>query len=270
MKDFLSADQRAQLAELRHRDPFVRDVLQQLDRILLSRRFCRVQQRAKNFLTFVVAKALLGQTDQIKELAIGLVVFGNADFDPLQSSAVRVAAKNLRRLLTDYSKGEGRGDDIELVIPLNTYIPEFLNRKPTLCISEIENWHPQGEQPHLCAAIGAELAYRFERAGMLVWPSESRSLVCSSPCRYTLRGSVESHETRVRLNVSLADRGGWILSSQVAEGPRDELFRITRELAEVLLSALKLQRARRDTLAQRRPQERPELAEDRLPHQDGP
>ena len=154
MTDFLTAAERAQLEELRRRDPFVRETLQQVDRIVTSGRFDRVQQRAKDFLGYVVAKTLLGQADQIKETTVALSVFGEStDFNPAETSKIRVAGADLRQRLAAYAQHEGRHDVIHILIPLNTYVPDIRDQRTTVAITEFENWHPNGEQPHLCKAV---------------------------------------------------------------------------------------------------------------------
>src|SRR5260221_7596825 len=101
MIECLNQAERTRLQELRLADPFVDEAIRQLERILASSAFVRSQRRAKDFLTFVVAKKLLGDEDQIKQTTIAIRVFGeSAEFDPLESSKVRVAGIALRRRLT--------------------------------------------------------------------------------------------------------------------------------------------------------------------------
>ena len=239
MTDFLTAAERAQLEELRRRDPFVRETLQQVDRIAASRRFDRVQQRAKDFLGYVVAKTLLGQADQIKETTVALSVFGEStDFNPAETSKIRVAGADLRQRLAAYAQHEGRHDVIHILIPLNTYVPDIRDQRTTVAITEFENWHPNGEQPHLCKAVTAEIIYQLSRAGLRAGLSDSLQ-IGSHPQRYAVRGSVESRDDVLRMNVSLADpTTGRILCSRSVEGPRDDVLKLTRQVVAALLETL--------------------------------
>jgi TolB-like protein len=237
--DYLTCAERAQLDELRHRDPFVRETLRQVERIVSSRGFDRVQQRPKDFLAYVVAKTLLGCADQIKETTIALSVFGeSADFNPAETAKVRVAAGDLRQRLLTYAKQEGKADIIQILIPLNTYVPDIRDRRVTVAITEFENWHPHGDQHYLCAAITAEIAYRLCQAGLRAGPAEILKIgICRR--RFTLRGSVESLEHLIRINWSLADpASGRILCSRNVEGSRDDVLRLTRDVTEALLKSL--------------------------------
>src|SRR5438128_899408 len=109
LADYLAPTERQQLQRLRDNDAFVEEVLGQVDRILQSRHFDRVQRRTRDFLGYVVAKTLLGQTDRINQTAIAIAVFDeSADFNPVETSKVRVAAIELRRRLTAYYRREGR------------------------------------------------------------------------------------------------------------------------------------------------------------------
>ena len=238
MSDLLSPVELAQLEALRREDSFARDVWQQVIRITKSRPFDRVQQRAKDFLRFVVAKTLLGQAEHVKEMTIAVGVFGrSADFDPGESSTVRVAASDLRERLADYAQTEGRGDVIEITLPLNSYVPKIADRRISISIGPFENWHPLGEHAHLCETIARELAYRLEKAGLRSTLVEDANP--ARPARYSLRGSVETQDERLRVNLSLADtEGGTILCSRVVEDRREELLKLTGEIAVALLESL--------------------------------
>ena len=53
----------------------VDDALHQLDRILASKMFARVQHQARDFLIWIVIKTLLGESEQIKEPMIAVNVY---------------------------------------------------------------------------------------------------------------------------------------------------------------------------------------------------
>jgi TolB-like protein len=239
MIECLSPAEQSELEELTHRDPFTREALGQVERIIDSRHFRRVQQHAKDFLRFVVAKALLGLGDQIKETTIAMAVFEeSADFDPALTSKVRVAAADLRQRLAAYADQEGRHDLIQILLPLNTYVPEIHDRRVAVAIRAFENWHPHGEQQYLCAAISAEIAHQLCVAGLRAGPPESLRLSASRR-QYSVRGSVESRDALLRINVSFADPAtGRILCSRSFEGLRAEVLKLTHGATEAILEAL--------------------------------
>lgn len=127
----LNHAEQVRLEQRRLSDPFVDKAIGQVERILASDTFVRTQREARSFLAFIVAKQLLGEADQIKEMTIAIRAFReSAKFDPLESSKVRVAGFSLRRRVAAYYAGEGRRDLIEIVIPTGTYAPRIRYRKP--------------------------------------------------------------------------------------------------------------------------------------------
>lgn len=239
--DYLKPAERSQLQKLRFAEPFIDQTIRQLDRILASRTFGRVQRRSKDFLGFVVAKKLLGHTDRVKEMTIAISVFHeSAEFDPLESSKVRVAGSDLRRRIAAYYANEGQRDPIEIIIPPATYVPEIRNRRCLLLIRDFENWHPKGDQDHFCATISNELAHQLARAG---WIRVTRVAALESHAdapQYGLRGSFEYSEDIVRLNLSLADLSARrIVYWHSFQGRRNDVFDLTRSIADTFLKALR-------------------------------
>src|SRR5438093_1262952 len=96
--DYLTSIERRELDRLRRSNPLVDAAVHQLERILQSQTFARVQRKTMDFLAFVVSKTLIGRRDDIKEMTLAIRVFKeSADFDPLMNSKVRVAGLALRR-----------------------------------------------------------------------------------------------------------------------------------------------------------------------------
>jgi TolB-like protein len=86
--------------------------------------------RMSEFLRFVVARALAGEGDQVKEYVIGVEVFQRkADYDPRLDSIVRVEARRLRSKIEEYYAGPGREDQILIRIPRGSYVPTFETRE---------------------------------------------------------------------------------------------------------------------------------------------
>ena len=238
--DYLSQQERAQLQELRQRDPFVGEVLQQHDRILKSRKFERVQRRSRDFLAFVVTKTLLGKSDEIKETTIAVEVFGEpADFDPKVDSKVRVAGGDLRQRLADYYQTEGRDDPIEIGIPHDTYVPRFVYRRASVRVSLFENWHPRGNQEYFCAMLSDEIVHRLNQSGWVTARRVDSVTQGASRAKYGLRGSLDFKGDTFRVNVSLSDlETGSIICWHSFEDQRDNALRVARQVASFILDAL--------------------------------
>jgi uncharacterized membrane-anchored protein len=147
MNDCLNQLERAWLGELRLAQPYVDEAIRQLERILDSPKFARVHAKTRDFLAFIVSKTLIGQADQIKELTVAIRVFGeSADFDPLVSSKVRVAALALRRRIASYYATEGARDPIEILMFMGTYVPRIRRRESSgpldLRVKRSRPWPP--------------------------------------------------------------------------------------------------------------------------------
>lgn len=82
-----------------------------------------------NILRFIVEATLEGRSDAIKGYTIAVEALGrDASFDPQADPIVRVEATRLRRALERYYSGLGAGDEIEIVVPRGSYVPQFLPR----------------------------------------------------------------------------------------------------------------------------------------------
>ena len=237
--DILTSKERERLRALVDQDAFIREAVRAVERIVGSGRFSRVQARGKDLLRWLVVKALLGEADQIKETTIAIAVFGEAaDFNPAETGKVRQAAGDLRQRLADYANSEGQGDIVQILLPLNTYVPEIEDRRTAVVITEFENWHPHGQQPYLCAAITAEITYQLSEAGLRAGVAEAFHIGASHR-QLTLRGSVENRKDVLRINVSLADpTEGEILFSQSFEGDREDVLRMTAAATNALLEVI--------------------------------
>lgn len=84
-------------------------VLEQVERIAASSSL-RASPALQRLLRYVVGKTLEGETGDLKEYSVGLAVFQRrSDFDPSTDSIVRAQATQLRKRLTAYYEGRGRG-----------------------------------------------------------------------------------------------------------------------------------------------------------------
>lgn len=91
----------------------------------------RSSPQLSNILRFVVEATLEGRSEAIKGYTIAVEALGrDASFDPQADPIVRVEATRLRRALERYYAGAGAADEIEIVVPRGSYVPQFLPRGP--------------------------------------------------------------------------------------------------------------------------------------------
>jgi TolB-like protein len=101
------------------------DVRAELDRILASKGFSTAGRISK-LLRYAVDKTLAGETDQLKEYAVGIEVFERDDkYDPRLDSIVRVEAGRLRTKLDEYYNGEGAASPIRISLNKGGYSAQF-------------------------------------------------------------------------------------------------------------------------------------------------
>ncbi len=107
------------------------EVVESLDRILGSEAFSGSPTLGR-FLRYVVTERLAGREAAIKEYTIAVEALGREPgFDPASSSAVRVAARQLRFKLQEYYAGPGRSDPVVISLPKGTYVPSLESAAPS-------------------------------------------------------------------------------------------------------------------------------------------
>jgi tetratricopeptide (TPR) repeat protein len=90
----------------------------------------RPSPQLSNILRFVVQATLDGRQDAIKGYTIAVEALGrDPSFDPQADPIVRVEATRLRRSLERYYAGAGANDDIEIMVPRGSYVPQFRLRR---------------------------------------------------------------------------------------------------------------------------------------------
>jgi adenylate cyclase len=105
------------------------DVRAELDRILATKGFAGAGRLSK-LLRYVVEKTLAGETDQLKEYAVGIEVFERDEkYDPRLDSIVRVEAGRLRSRLDEYYNN-GAASPIRISLPKGGYAAQFSLRDP--------------------------------------------------------------------------------------------------------------------------------------------
>lgn len=217
------------------------------------------------FLHFVVEEALAGRAATLKELVIGVELYGGViEYDPRIDSAVRVEARRLRRKLAAYYAGLGREDAVIVSIPTGGYAPSFRLRQDASCVAA--DAAGAGLEPPilavlpftaLCihekafaAGVTDEIIYAAERGAHLrVAPRaimfqfrESRysldEVATHAGATLVLHGTIRRIQEVHRVCVELSSRCGRILWSDridiVGEGGLD----VQERMAEAILERL--------------------------------
>jgi hypothetical protein len=97
----------------------------ELAAILASTSF-RGSKRCQDFLGHVVARALEGDVESLKERALAVEIYGRkANADLGEDSIVRVGAREVRKRLTQYYMSEGAHDALRIDLPSGSYVPVF-------------------------------------------------------------------------------------------------------------------------------------------------
>ncbi len=103
------------------------DVVAALEAVLNSHAF-RTAKAQQKFLRYVVELTLAGESNQIKEVSIGMdVLRPGKPFDPRLDNIVRVEARKLRLRLAKYYEAEGVQDPMRIDLPPGGYVPAFRN-----------------------------------------------------------------------------------------------------------------------------------------------
>jgi TolB-like protein len=217
------------------------------------------------FLCFVVEEALAGRAATLKELVIGVELYGGVvDYDPRIDSAVRVEARRLRRKLAVYYAGPGRDDAVIVSIPTGGYAPSFHLREDAPCAA-VEAAGAALEPPMLAvlpftalcihekafaAGVTDEIIYAAERDARLRVAAraimfqfrESRysldEVAAHAGSDLVLHGTIRRVQAVHRVCVELSSRWGQILWSDridiVGEGDLD----VQERMAEAILERL--------------------------------
>src|ERR1700687_6167191 len=86
--------------------------------------------RLRQFLLFVAERSVSGHADDISEYEIGWKVFERGpNYNPVDDSIVRSAARQLRAKVKEYFETEGIGESLILEIPKGGYAPVFTERE---------------------------------------------------------------------------------------------------------------------------------------------
>lgn len=217
------------------------------------------------FLSFVVEEALAGRGATLKELVIGVELYGGAgDYDPRIDSTVRVEARRLRRKLDAYYAGPGRQDAVIVTIPTGGYVPHFRLRHagelPSIDLSRAEIDRPMlavlpftalcaketsfaaGVTDELICAVERDAPFRVTpRAIMFQFRGSRYSLddvAAHAGSDLVLHGTVRQAQDIRRVSVELYSRLGLLLWSDRIDSAGDDDFKAQEGIATEILSRL--------------------------------
>ena len=105
-------------------------VVQELETILANHHF-RGSKRYPALLKYVVDATLEGRTGDLKERTLGIEVFGRApDYDTSADPVVRFSASEVRKRLAQYYHEQGELSELQIELPLGSYLPQFFLLHP--------------------------------------------------------------------------------------------------------------------------------------------
>lgn len=203
--------------------PTADEIRAQLDRVLASEGFANAD-RMSAFLRYVVERALAGESDQIKEYAIGVDVFGRSgSYDPRLDSIVRVEARRLRTKVDEYYATQGGRDPVIIGLRRGTYVPAFERRSGAEALAAAPTPPPSAD-----AAVAASRR-------PLRWQMAIAGLVCAVVLAgiAATRGSLWATVSRPAVSIAVlpfahysADDGEALLAARLTDGVTSALARL--------------------------------------------
>ena len=108
----------------------------ELQKILASAHFCN-SKRYPALLRYIVEHALAGRVEQLKERTLGIEVFQRPpDYDTNADTVVRYTAGEVRKRLALYYHENEADWPLQIVLPVGSYVPEFLRAIPDGLVGE--------------------------------------------------------------------------------------------------------------------------------------
>lgn len=115
----------AAIAKVAEFAPYASALRLHLQEILESPAF-KGSRRSREFLKYIVEKALDGCFEDLKERSLGVDLFGRpASYDTGEDAIVRVTASDVRRRLLQYYGEPGVNSEFRIELPAGSYLPEF-------------------------------------------------------------------------------------------------------------------------------------------------
>ncbi|HXJ38222.1 MAG TPA: hypothetical protein VNH18_03025 [Bryobacteraceae bacterium] len=242
------------------------NISEQLDRILTSPSFAN-SDRLSRFLRFTVERAAEGQTDRLKEYALGLSVFDKREsFDPRIDPIVRVEAGRLRTRLRHYYETEGRADSLLIDLPKGTYVPRFIRHEQhapaapssfspnSIAVLPFSDHSPDRNQEYFCDGLTEELIgalTKIRELRVVAWSSSLRlrgkahdfqEVATQLRVGTVVAGSVRKAGDRLRISIQLVDTGdGCYLWAETYDRQLQDIFSIQEEISLAIVARLEVQ-----------------------------
>jgi serine/threonine-protein kinase len=266
--------------------PPPRAVREHLAKLLLSPTIAGAE-RLSALLRFIVEETLNGRQAQLKEMRIGLDVFGRrADsYDPAFDPIVRVQMGRLRSKLRAYYNGPGLSDRVRIDVPVGSYAPAFTTvvertravAEPVpapvddqrIAVLPIVNMSADGENQYFCDGLTEELINHLAQIRQLRVVARTSSFQFKDAARdirevgrlldvsKVLEGSVRKSGNRIRVTVQLINvADGCHLWSERYESDLSDIFAIHENISTAVQRSLQRQvlGADRSTAGHKRPQ----------------
>jgi hypothetical protein len=149
----------------------------------------RGSHRSARFLTYVVEHAISGNSDSLKERAIGIELFGRSpEYDTGADAVVRVTASDVRRRLLQHYSVSGPGSSFRISLPPGSYVPEIKREaaKPAAVLP--------GAAARLVSSDGEPIPDPQRRVGrgLLFWLTIALCILGSNIAVWFLAGKLNS------------------------------------------------------------------------------
>lgn len=243
-------------------------VKEHLRRILSSRSFAN-SIRLSRFLDYIVSKSLSGQRDDIREYNIGVDVFDRGEsFDPRVDSVVRVEARRLRRMLSEYYRNEGSLDGIRIEVPTGSYVPSISRAEhaggvdsppgedetapASIAVLPFTDLSPERDQEHFCDGMSEQLIDLLTAVDGIKTVSRTscfafkgrrqdvREIGEKLGVQWIVEGSVRKSGETLRVSVRLSRcENGFQLWACSYDRTAFDVFEIQDEIGRAVLAALK-------------------------------
>jgi serine/threonine protein kinase/TolB-like protein len=231
-------------------------------------------ERLSGLLRFVVEETLNGRQSQLKEMHIGLDVFGRKvdSYDPAFDPIVRVQMGRLRAKLRAYYSGPGRSDHVRINVPLGSYVPVFTTAiarthavaepEPVpppaddqrVAVLPIVNMSADEENQYFCDGLTEELINHLAQIPQLRVVARTSSFQFKDAARdirkvgrlldvsKVLEGSVRKSGNRIRVTVQLINvADGCHLWSERYESDLSDIFAIHESISTAVQRSLQRQ-----------------------------
>jgi len=146
----------------------VEQVRAELDRVLANPLF-RASRRCQSLLRSITDHTVAGDTDSLKERALGVEAFGRpVDYDTSQDPVVRASAAEVRKKLAQYYQEAGHESETRIELPPGSYIAEFHFRPERLPITIVAP-RPRNRRAIIAVAAGAVVLLLLATYAVWTW-----------------------------------------------------------------------------------------------------